>query len=112
MHHPLIRQFARLCAVPPLLLLLPLSSPNCNRARPVPWNKRKYAMPLLVPACAIVEHLNREMLAALAQPDIREKFEEFGIDARGGTPENLRDLLASEIAKWKPVVDSTGIEKQ
>lgn len=63
-------------------------------------------------ARAVMERLNREILAALAQPNIREKFEEFGIDTRGGTPEILRDLLSGEIAKWKNVVETTGIEKQ
>jgi tripartite-type tricarboxylate transporter receptor subunit TctC len=61
---------------------------------------------------AIVERLNKEINAALAQPDIRQKFQEFGIDARGGTPEELRDLLAGEIAKWKNVVETAKIEKQ
>ena len=75
----------------------------------VGWNG--IAAPAKTPR-AIVDCLNREINAALALPDIREKFQEFGIDARGGTPENLRDLLVSEIAKWKNVVETTGIEKQ
>ena len=32
----------------------------------------------------------------------RQKFQEFGIDSRGSTPEELHDLLASEIAKVDP----------
>ena len=71
---------------------------------------RGNAVPAKTPR-AIIERLNREIIAALAQADIREKFQEFGIDARGGSPEDLRDLLVSEIAKWKQVVESTGIEK-
>ena len=73
------------------------------------WNG--IAAPAKTPR-AIIERLNREINSALAQPDIREKFQDFGIDARGGSPEDLRDLLASEIAKWKNVVETTGIEKQ
>jgi tripartite-type tricarboxylate transporter receptor subunit TctC len=73
------------------------------------WNG--VAAPARTPA-SIVERLNREVNAALAQPDIREKFLEFGIDPRGGSPEDLRDLLAAEIAKWKDVVAATGIERQ
>lgn len=73
------------------------------------WNG--IALPAKTPR-AIVERLNREIIAAMALPDIRDKFQEFGIDARGGTPENLRDLLGSEITKWKQVVETTGIEKQ
>ena len=60
----------------------------------------------------VIDRLNREIIAAMALPEIREKFQEFGIDARGGTPENLRDLLVSEIAKWKNVVETSGIERQ
>ena len=73
------------------------------------WNG--IAVPARTPR-SIVDRLNREIIAAMALPEIREKFQEFGIDARGGTPENLRDLLAGEIAKWKNVVETTGIEKQ
>ena len=60
----------------------------------------------------MLERLNREVNAALAQPDIRQRFQEFGIDARGGSPEELRDLLAGEIVKWKELVETTKMEKQ
>jgi tripartite-type tricarboxylate transporter receptor subunit TctC len=60
----------------------------------------------------IIERLNREIRAALAQPDVREKFLEFGIDPRASSPEELRDLLVSEVARWKDVVTTTGIERQ
>jgi tripartite-type tricarboxylate transporter receptor subunit TctC len=73
------------------------------------WNG--VAAPARTPA-AVIERLNREIRAALAQPDVREKFLEFGIDPRASTPEELRDLLASEVARWKDVVTSTGIERQ
>lgn len=73
------------------------------------WNG--VAAPAKTPR-AIIERLNHEINAALAQPDIRQKFQEFGIDSRGGTPEELRDLLASEIAKWTQVVATAKIEKQ
>ena len=60
----------------------------------------------------IIERLNREIRAALAQPDVREKFLEFGIDPRASSPEELRDLLVSEVARWRDVVTTTGIERQ
>jgi len=61
---------------------------------------------------AIIERLNKEINAAMALPDVKEKFLEFGIEARGGTPEEFRELVNSEIAKWKDVVATTGIERQ
>ena len=60
----------------------------------------------------VIERLNREIRAALAQPDVREKFLEFGIDPRASSPEELRDLLVSEVARWRDVVTTTGIERQ
>jgi tripartite-type tricarboxylate transporter receptor subunit TctC len=60
----------------------------------------------------VIERLNREIRAALAQPDVREKFLEFGIDPRASSPEELRDLLVAEVARWKDVVTTTGIERQ
>jgi tripartite-type tricarboxylate transporter receptor subunit TctC len=73
------------------------------------WNG--IAAPAKTPR-AIIERLNREVNAALADPDIRQKFQNFGIDARGGSPEELRDLLAGEIGKWKELVERTKMEKQ
>jgi tripartite-type tricarboxylate transporter receptor subunit TctC len=73
------------------------------------WNG--IAAPAKTPR-AIIERINREVNAALAQADIRQRFQEFGIDARGGSPEELRDLLAGEIVKWKDLVEATKMEKQ
>jgi tripartite-type tricarboxylate transporter receptor subunit TctC len=45
-------------------------------------------------------------------PEVRKRLSELGVDARGGTPEALHNLLVSEIAKWKGVIERAGIEKQ
>ncbi len=60
----------------------------------------------------IIERLNKEINAALALPDVRSKFQEVGIDARGGTPEELRDILSSEIDKWNNLVTTMKLERQ
>jgi tripartite-type tricarboxylate transporter receptor subunit TctC len=60
----------------------------------------------------IIERLNKEINAALALPDVRSKFQDVGIDARGGTPEELRDILASEIDKWNNLVTTMKLERQ
>ena len=52
----------------------------------------------------IIDRLNKEINAALALPDVRSKFQDVGIDARGGTPEELRDILSTEIDKWNNLV--------
>ena len=60
----------------------------------------------------IVERLNREINAALAAPDVRQKLLEVAVEARGSTPQQARELMVSEIAKWREVIDKAGIPKQ
>jgi len=60
----------------------------------------------------IIDRLNREINAVLALPEVRAKFSEVGIDARGGSPEDLKNILASEIDKWNKLVDQMKIERQ
>ncbi len=61
---------------------------------------------------AIVNRLNREINAALDAPDIRQRFRDLGVDARGSTPEGFRDFLAAEIAKWRAVIEAARIPQQ
>jgi len=37
---------------------------------------------------------------------------EIGIELRGSKPEGMRQLMASEIAKWRRVVEQAKIERQ
>jgi tripartite-type tricarboxylate transporter receptor subunit TctC len=60
----------------------------------------------------IIDRLNKEINAVLALPEVRNKFSEFGIDSRGGSPEDLKNILASEVDKWNKLVDSMKIERQ
>ena len=61
---------------------------------------------------AIVERLAREVAAAVGSPDVKEKLQQLGFEARATTPEQTRELMASEIAKWKGVIERAGIERQ
>lgn len=73
------------------------------------WNG--VAAPAKTPR-AIIDRLNKEVNAALALPDIRQTFQNLGIDARGGSPEDLKELLSGEIAKWKQLAVTAKLEKQ
>jgi len=73
------------------------------------WNA--IAAPAKTPK-AVIERLNRETNAAVRSPEVRKRLGELGVDARAGTPEALRELLVSEIAKWKVVIERAKIEKQ
>lgn len=73
------------------------------------WNG--FVAPVNTPR-PIVERLTREINAALNTPDVRLKMLEIGVEARGSTSEQMRDLMVSEIAKWKEVIERAGIPKQ
>ena len=73
------------------------------------WNG--VAAPLKTPK-AVIDRLNREINAAVAAPEVRQRLEGLGVDPRGSTPKELHDLLVSETAKWKKVVEAAHIEKQ
>lgn len=61
---------------------------------------------------AIVERLNRDLVAILAQADVKRRFEELGSEVHASSPTEMRAYVASEIAKWKRVVQTAGIERQ
>jgi len=57
----------------------------------------------------IIERLNQDIQKALTQPDLREKFAELGIDPRGGTPAEAKQLLMSEVPRWAKVIKDANI---
>ena len=73
------------------------------------WNG--IAVPSGTPA-AVVAHLNKEINAAVALPEIKQRLLDLGVEARGSTPQALEQLLVAEIGKWKQVVERAKIEKQ
>ena len=73
------------------------------------WNG--LAAPAKTPK-AIIERLNKEVNAVLALPDVQKRFQDLGIDPRGGTPEELRALLLSEVDKWVNLVTTLNMERQ
>jgi tripartite-type tricarboxylate transporter receptor subunit TctC len=73
------------------------------------WNA--VAAPAKTPK-AVIEKLNLEVNAAVVAPEVRKRLNELGVNARAGTPEQLAALLASEIAKWRGVIERAKIEPQ
>jgi tripartite-type tricarboxylate transporter receptor subunit TctC len=73
------------------------------------WNA--IAVPAKTPK-AIVERLNKEIRAALALPDIQKRFQDLGVEARGSTPDEIKDTLVREIGKWADVIKTAKIELQ
>jgi tripartite-type tricarboxylate transporter receptor subunit TctC len=60
----------------------------------------------------IVAQLNKAVQASLADPSIRSKLEgAVGGEARGSTPAEMHDLVESEIAKWRALIEAAKIPK-
>jgi tripartite-type tricarboxylate transporter receptor subunit TctC len=60
----------------------------------------------------ILAVLNRDIVAALADPELRKKARELGLNAQGSTPEGMRDRMAQDIKRWAEVVEKAGVPKQ
>jgi len=56
--------------------------------------------------------LNKALNEVLADPEVRQKALELGIEARGSTPQELEARLKSDIVKWGKVIDTAKIEKR
>ena len=73
----------------------------------VPW------FGLMAPAgtpAAIVERLHRDTVKVLAQPDVRRKMNDLGLDVIGGTPQEFAALIRAEIPQWAKVIKAAGIK--
>jgi tripartite-type tricarboxylate transporter receptor subunit TctC len=60
----------------------------------------------------VVATLNKALNEVLADPEVRKKALELGIDARGSTPQEIQDRLKADIVKWGQVIEKAGIEKR
>ncbi len=60
----------------------------------------------------IVKALNHALQEILAEPDVKRRLLELGIEAGAGTPEEISARLKSDIDKWRKVIEKAGIQKQ
>ena len=73
----------------------------------VPW------FGLMAPAgtpAAIVERLHRDTVKVLAQPDVRRKMNDLGLDVIGGTPAEFAAAIERETPRWARVIRQAGIK--
>ncbi|MDM0050000.1 tripartite tricarboxylate transporter substrate binding protein [Variovorax sp. J22R115] len=59
---------------------------------------------------AVIDKLNKEFNAALAQPDAKKKIAEMGLTVVANTPAQANQLVASEIQRWSAVIKQAGIK--
>ena len=61
---------------------------------------------------AIIDKLNRELNAALADPVVADKLQTLGIVPTPGTPEALASRMRADLAKYGKVVKEAGIRAE
>jgi tripartite-type tricarboxylate transporter receptor subunit TctC len=59
----------------------------------------------------IIEKLNKEVNAVLAEPAIKARLVELGGEPLIGPPDAFGAMIAAETEKWKKVIESAGIQK-
>ena len=60
----------------------------------------------------VVDTLNRALRDVLADPELRKKALDMGIDLKGGTPTEVDARLRGDIQKWNGLIDKAGIERK
>ena len=58
----------------------------------------------------VVDRLNKELNATLAEKNVVKKIEEQGADVETSTPEQLKSLVQKELARWRGVVAAAKIK--
>ena len=60
----------------------------------------------------LVARLNKEIAAAVSNPEVVKKLQTLNVRAQGSSPESAAQLLQSEIARWGSVIEAAKIPKQ
>jgi tripartite-type tricarboxylate transporter receptor subunit TctC len=61
---------------------------------------------------AIVQKLNEEIVKIMSTAEVRERFTALGIEAVSSTPEQARQTVATEVARWSQVIHNAGIKAE
>jgi tripartite-type tricarboxylate transporter receptor subunit TctC len=59
----------------------------------------------------IIEKLNKEINAILAEPAIKARLTELGGEPLIGPPEAFGKMIVEETEKWKKVIEGAGVAK-
>ena len=58
----------------------------------------------------VIETLNKQVNAALAEPATRKRFTDLGCNVFSGSPDDFKKFIAAETEKWAKVVAFAGIK--
>ena len=60
----------------------------------------------------IAQRLNAEIVAAINAPDVRERLNNQGVDARSSSAEEFGRLMVADLERWADVVRRVGIKAE
>jgi tripartite-type tricarboxylate transporter receptor subunit TctC len=63
-------------------------------------------------SAAMVKRMNEDINKVLLMPDVMEKFEQYGAEDGGGTPEKFASFIQTESVKWAKVVKEAGVKAE
>ena len=70
-----------------------------------------YSVPAGTPQ-AVVERLNKEIVAAVHAPEAKKRLTELGVEPVGNTPAEATKLVNDEINRWASVVKTAGVKPE
>lgn len=59
---------------------------------------------------AMARRMSEDVNKVLAMPDVIEKFDQYGAEDGGGTPERFAEFIQAEQAKWAKVVKDANVK--
>jgi tripartite-type tricarboxylate transporter receptor subunit TctC len=60
----------------------------------------------------IIDRLAQETAKAIHESDIKQRFNQIGIEPIGNTPAQAAKFLDEEIAKWAKVITTAGVKAE
>jgi tripartite-type tricarboxylate transporter receptor subunit TctC len=60
----------------------------------------------------IISKLHTEIAAVLAMAAVQERLDALGVELTVGGPDQLAELVKTDLATWGPVVAKSGIAKE
>jgi tripartite-type tricarboxylate transporter receptor subunit TctC len=58
---------------------------------------------------AAIERLNREVIAAVSDTAVLNRFTDFGAEVKSSTPEELGRYISAEVVRWREIITRSGI---
>ena len=81
----------------------------------VPGFEAVYLTAMQAPArtpAPVIALLNQEVVRALNEDELKEKFFGMGSETVGSSPEALADTMKAEVAKWGKLIERLGIRSR